>query len=648
MGMRLYDVTATGFGRGKVNMMSNLNKRRTRSECATILAKRRISQFRHAEDGGIIIMSLLFFVTMIIATGLAVDIMRFETARIVNQATMDRAVLAAAGLDQELDPVTVVQDYYTKAGMTPPPPSHILVEEEYVGDAANGGELVSRRVEITSAVESVNLFSNWISLGDHFGEKYEQIKGAGARPPQVEKFTSVATSAALERIQNVEISLVVDISGSMGSNNRLSNLKTASYEFFDTVVDEERTEGITSISIVPYNAAVVTGELLDYLNADGETITVANPPAHPGAIEQYQTEHDYSTCIRFDDDDFDSVVIDETTELERISHFDEGRNSYNEPTMSKRWCNENRSSILVHSTSVDELSDHIRDLTSGGWTGVDNGVKWGAALLDPALRDVVADMIDDNLISDRAENRPNDYAPTETIKVLVVMTDGANTVQRDMKREFKNGPTKVWHSHDAWSDPGPGWPSDPDYRQAPWNTANRVAKYDSGIGRTLGWRDGFFVEMTSRATSQRWYRPGSWSTTNDNRFYNEAYLATQLDAVQQDYIALYKRFAEEDVARFFFRNVDSYEYNRHRYAVEQFESYGSIDDRLSDICEAVRANNVMVFALAFEAPQAGKDAMKDCATLGADGGFYYETNGTGIADAFRSIAGQITQLRLTQ
>jgi hypothetical protein len=40
--------------------------------------------------------------------------------------------------------------------------------------------------------------------------------------------------------------------------------------------------------------------------------------------------------------------------------------------------------------------------------------------------------------------------------------------------------------------------------------------------------------------------------------------------------------------------------------------------------------------------------MKYCATGGADGGFYYETSGTGISDAFRSIAGQITQLRLTQ
>ena len=257
-------------------------------------------------------------------------------------------------------------------------------------------------------------------------------------------------------------------------------------------------------------------------------------------------------------------------------------------------------------------------------------------------------MINDNLISDRAENRPNDYAPTETIKVLVVMTDGANTVQRDIKREFKNGPSKIWHSHDAWSDPGPGWPSDPDYRQVPWDTSNRVAKYDSALGRNLGWRDGFFVEMTSRASHQRWYRPGKWKNSGDNRFYDESHLATLTDAEQQNYIRLYKRFAEEDVANYFFDNADTYERNRHRSAVEQFESYGSIDDRLSDICAAVRDTGVLVYALAFEAPQAGKDAMRDCATNQGEGGFYYETDGTGIADAFRSIAGQITQLRLTQ
>lgn len=593
--------------------------------------------FRRAEDGGLIILSLFFFIGMIIAGGLAVDLMRFETARVINQATMDRAVLAAAGLDQELDPRDVVIDYYTKAGKQPPAREDIVVAESYVGGVldADGnpipgqeGELVSRMVSLQSPVVSPNYFTRVWDYSD------------------VSEFRTMAASAALERIQNVEISLVVDISGSMGSNRRLINLKSAANEFIETVVDETRTEGITSVSIIPYHGNVVTGPLIDYLNPENNVVAVANPPAHPGAITSYNTSHEYSSCVRFDDDDFDTVVIGAGTPLERKAHFKENGNSYNQPSMNQRWCNENRPAILLHSTSVAQLKNHINSLNANGWTAVDLGIKWGAALLDPAMRPVMAEMIEDGLISQRAENRPNEYAPTETMKVLVIMTDGENTVQRDLKQQYKNGPSRIWHSHDAWSTPQGCF--DASANQLPWVTSCRSARYDGQLGRNLSWRDGFFVEMPNRSTSQRWFRPGHWNTSNDNRFYHADTLASLPDARQLDYITLHNRFAVRDIGDFFFNGADDTERNRHRNAVEQFTGYSAADQRQRDICDAVKAQpGVLVFTLAFEAPDGAKEVMKYCATGGANGGFYYETDGTGISDAFRSIAGQITQLRLT-
>ncbi len=420
--------------------------------CANRLALRariagRARRFRRDDEGGLIILALFFFLAMVMVSGLAVDLMRFETSRVINQATMDRAALAAAGLDQRLDPRDVVIDYYTKAGKPPPDRSDIEVEESYVGGVfdADGnplpgqeGELVSRRVQISSAVYSPNYFTNWVSINNLFGDDFDE-SGRG-RASEVEGFRTMAATSALERIQNVEISLVVDVSGSMGSNRRLRNLKTAANEFIDTVVDETRTEGITSMSIIPYHAVVRTGPMIDYLNADGEVITVANPPSHPGAITAYNTTHDFSTCVRFDDEDFETTALDENTPLERIGHFHEGGDGYNQPEDFERWCDEERAGILVHETRVQPLKNHIDSWNASGWTAVDLGIKWGAALLDPALRPVVAEMIDDGLIADRAENRPNDFEPTETMKVLVVMTDGENTVQRDLKQQVQERP----------------------------------------------------------------------------------------------------------------------------------------------------------------------------------------------------------------
>jgi hypothetical protein len=616
---------------------------------------RRTGGFRRDEDGGLIILSLFFFLAMVMVSGLAVDLMRFETARVINQATMDRAALAAAGLDQRLDPRDVVIDYYTKAGKPPPDRADIDVEESYVGGVfdADGnplpgqeGELVSRRVEISSAVYSPNYFTNWVSINRLFGDDFD-ADGRG-RASEIEAFRTTAATSALERIQNVEISLVVDVSGSMGDNRRLINLKTAANEFIDTVVDETRTEGITSMSVIPYHAVVRTGPMIDYLNADGETVTVANPPSHPGAITAYNTTHDFSTCIRFDDEDFETTVIDATTPLERIGHFHEGGDGYNQPTMSERWCDETRPSMLVHSTRVNELKNHINSLNASGWTAVDLGIKWGAALLDPALRPVVAEMIDDGLISDRAENRPNDFEPTETMKVLVVMTDGANTVQRDLKQQYKNGPSRIWYSHEAWSSATSCFDSWP-VGQRPSATSCRNDRYDSEVGRNLTWRDGFFVEMPNNGNNSRWFRPGHWNTSNDNRFEHKDFLDAYPDARQIDYITLHNWFAEDDIANFFFNGADNTERNRHRNALDNFTGYGDADERMKDICDAVKSQQqgVLIFTLAFEAPDDAKTVMKYCATGGADGGFYYETDGTGISDAFRSIAGQITQLRLT-
>ena len=121
---------------------------------------------------------------------------------------------------------------------------------------------------------------------------------------------------AYEAVQNIEISLIVDISGSMGRNSRLDNLKVAAKEFVDVVLTDNPSADHTSISIIPYNATVVVGsQILSRLNAGGGISVVDPVPSYPGAIETYRTEHTHSTCVRFEDDDFYTRAISPTTPL---------------------------------------------------------------------------------------------------------------------------------------------------------------------------------------------------------------------------------------------------------------------------------------------------------------------------------------------
>ncbi|MDA7967172.1 Tad domain-containing protein, partial [Ruegeria sp.] len=64
----------------------------------------RLRKFASSEDGSMTILVLFLFMTVLYAAGFAVDMMRYDRERVKLQYALDRAVLAAADLDQELCP----------------------------------------------------------------------------------------------------------------------------------------------------------------------------------------------------------------------------------------------------------------------------------------------------------------------------------------------------------------------------------------------------------------------------------------------------------------------------------------------------------------------------------------------------------------
>ena len=79
---------------------------------------RAVNRFRKDEDGSLIIFGMIIFLLMLMIGGMAVDLMRHERMRTELQQTLDRSVLAAASLTQDLDAEAVVRDYFAKADLT--------------------------------------------------------------------------------------------------------------------------------------------------------------------------------------------------------------------------------------------------------------------------------------------------------------------------------------------------------------------------------------------------------------------------------------------------------------------------------------------------------------------------------------------------
>jgi Flp pilus assembly protein TadG len=99
-------------------MTASKNKNKTAPNRLTPADLRLIlKHFAKNEDGVMTIFAIMMLLMMLMVSGIGVDLMRNEMDRTRLQNTIDRAVLAAADLDQTFDPQAVVTDYFDKAGL---------------------------------------------------------------------------------------------------------------------------------------------------------------------------------------------------------------------------------------------------------------------------------------------------------------------------------------------------------------------------------------------------------------------------------------------------------------------------------------------------------------------------------------------------
>ncbi|NNK66676.1 MAG: hypothetical protein HKO95_08060 [Rhodobacteraceae bacterium] len=180
-----------------------------------------LTRFKEDEDGSFTVLSLFIFLGILMVGGMAVDITRLELERTKLQNTIDNAVLAAADLDQSLDTEAVLLSHITTAGF-----DATDVDIDIQKDSLLNGEVMGKTITARSRIDMQTAFMNMIGIDE-------------LRAP--------VRSGAIETIQNVEISLVLDISGSMrwdkngneNSDNRITDLKDAVENFINTVMQVE-------------------------------------------------------------------------------------------------------------------------------------------------------------------------------------------------------------------------------------------------------------------------------------------------------------------------------------------------------------------------------------------------------------------------
>jgi Flp pilus assembly protein TadG len=551
---------------------------------------RKVRSFIRDESGVMAPQILFFFFMMLLVGGVAVDLMRFEAKRVQVQQTMDRATLAAASLENMLDPEDVVNSYFDTAGLSSE------LDSITVTEAAN-----SRKVQARATVRSDNYFMSMMDI---------PYLEAGNR------------SEAEQTITNVEIALVLDVSGSMfNTPSRITNLKSAAKEFIDTVLDSDSMNKI-SIALVPYNGQVNLGPTLL------SKFTVAN--AHG-----YANSH----CLDLPTSTYSSTSLSRSTPFPQTPFGDSwsGTSTNNSYTaiqgpsfnsdrnlFSNVWCQPVAGNFVrMHSNNKTALKAQIDGLVAIGATSIDLGMKWGSFLLDPSSRSITSEMAASGQVPAYFASRPANFGDKETMKVVVLMTDGENFTQERFGN-YRTGLSPIYRSN------GDGMLS---------------IQHTTGRPACAGTRQ-FWVPHRWTNTGTQPCGPNGWQATAWNSGSGVTQLTWQQvwQLARTDWVAwqLYARALGAHNTTLRTNTFDTWNANFAGYT-----DTGTMDDRLDQVCEAAKAQGIIVYGIAFEAPDGGKAAIEDCASSPSST-YYFDADGLEIQTAFRLIASNLSQLRLTQ
>lgn len=344
----------------------------------------KLRRLRNEDDGQVVVFGLLLAAMTVGFGGFAVDLMRVEARRATIQGALDNALLAAADVDQKAEPVGVVIDYMTKAGFA------AALDGRPVLDTTNGRTIRASIKDTTNPI--FQMFT---------------------RP-----LTIASTSSATNSAPRLEISVVLDISGSMSgtvatsydywgypisSTTRIDEMRKGAKRFINTLLGDG-TKSNVSISIIPFSEQVGIGpKLFDQLGLP--------------------RLHSYSNCIDFPDSEFTKTNKWSTNGPRQEQHFQWYANSYyiGQDTICPYQSYEQ---VSLHSRNPTELGKQIDQLKPRTGTAIYYGVKWGAMLLDPSLRSAIQGT---GQVDTVFSNRPYDYQAAGVHKIIVVMSDGENS-----------------------------------------------------------------------------------------------------------------------------------------------------------------------------------------------------------------------------
>lgn len=341
-----------------------------------------ISMFRRQDAGNVSMIFAFMSLPLIMIAGGGLDFMIHERERVRLQDALDSGLIAAAALTQPKEAEATIRSFLKAAGFNE---ATLKVTEKR--------SLASRQVNATAT---------------------KTVKTAFLKLGRIDELTVTAAGSAEEAVKNIEVSFVLDLSGSM-RGNRINAMRPAAKNFIATLLTGKNKD-YTSISLIPYAGQVNVGEVA--FDAFG------------GAAAR---KHTMSSCYSNLEAKYTEAIPDfETTDqVPQFSTWKVGTNTGFDP-----WnCPTEETSISYISNDSAALQARIDGYHMFDGTGTHISMKWGLHLLDPNFRTTLANAKARgvSLVNAQFSDRPAAYDDNRTLKVIVLMTDGEVVAQQRPK-----------------------------------------------------------------------------------------------------------------------------------------------------------------------------------------------------------------------
>jgi len=355
-------------------------------------AQRNWARFLRDAHGNVSILFAFCAIALVGGVGIAIDTSVAYNVRSQLAAAVDAAALAGARAFASPNRDADIQNFFDanfQAGYM----GSILEPLQIASD----GE--ARTVTVTARAEIPTLFMSVLGT---------------------DSTNIAATAEATLSSRDVEVSLVLDITGSM-SGQRIIDLRSAANELVDIVVQDQQDPFYSKVALVPYSNSVNVGTYADQVRGTVTAGTCTYPAAPTCSSFEFPREsdddlitYDISTCVT--ERSGPHLSTDAAPSLAPLGPQFPPPGSYNPcPTAT----------IMPLSSDKGALQSAINALGTSGSTAGQIGVAWGWYMLSPNFGYLWP-----------AASQPRDYGELhlgqEVLKVVVVMTDGDfNTIYRE-------------------------------------------------------------------------------------------------------------------------------------------------------------------------------------------------------------------------